>query len=273
VTSVDDGHVADPRPGAADIAPYVSPAIPDPRGPAPTYTAIEAVAPPAGRRNHALTVLAIVVVLLCVAAGGVFLALRLASSSSVASGPSGTPGPATTGVLATTSAPRSFEGDPRTLLLPIPPSATKTISPGASGDETMGLEQALVGFDNKAEGRKYLERMGYRHGAERSWLEPDRTWVGVILCQYGSESDASVVATGTQRGFEANNLFRPGVKIDGVPQGLVYQRDSISANGRWMSEAVFSKNDITIELFVTGPRKQGPEHTIALAQAQYALLP
>jgi hypothetical protein len=60
----------------------------------------------------------------------------------------------------------------------------------------MGMDQSLFGFDDKAEGRKYLERMGCRHGAERSWLEPDRTWVGVILSQYGSESEARVVATG-----------------------------------------------------------------------------
>jgi hypothetical protein len=36
---------------------------------------------------------------------------------------------------------------------------------------------------------------------------------------------------------------------------------------------VFSRHGISVALFVPGPKKLGPEKTIALAQAEYALLP
>jgi hypothetical protein len=129
------------------------------------------------------------------------------------------------------------------LLLAIPPpTATKTADKDVP-DGTLTVQQAAKVFDDPAAGVARLTAAGYQRGAEVQWLEAD------------------------------GSAFAPAVEISGVPGGAVYARTTISSNNRWFTEAVFTRHDISVELFVTGPKKLGPEKTIALAQAQYALLP
>ena len=114
---------------------------------------------------------------------------------------------------------------------------------------------------------------GYQRGAEVEWIEADGTWIGVILAQLDTVDHATQYAQAQQSGFASQGIFGPALEIPGVPGGFVYQRTTISSNNRWFTEAVFSRHGISVELFVTGPKKLGPEKTIALAQAEYALLP
>jgi len=118
-----------------------------------------------------------------------------------------------------------------------------------------------------------LTAVGYQRGAEVQWLEADGTWIGVILAQLDTADHATQYAQSQQQGFATNSVFAPAVEISGVPGGALYARTTISSNNRWFTEAVFSRHGISVELFVTGPKKLGPEKTIALAQAEYALLP
>jgi hypothetical protein len=168
--------------------------------------------------------------------------------------------------------PTAFAGDLRTLLLPIPPAATRTPSPyGTDGNLTINDEAKL--FDDPTQGLTQLRSSGYQRGAEVEWVESDGTWVGVILAQLDTADHTAQYAGTQQQGFANNTLFGPAVAISGVPQGFIYQRTSISSNNRWFSEAVFAKNTISVELFVTGPQHLGPEKLTALAKAEYALLP
>jgi hypothetical protein len=167
---------------------------------------------------------------------------------------------------------KRYEGDLRTLLLPVPPSATKTSAPGASSNGTIDIDQAAATYADPAAGRTLLMTGGFRRGATIEWLEDDVTWVGVIAYQFYDPSDQRRWAEGLQRKFRSDSVFGPGVEIAGVPEGVVFQRTTI-ANGRWLSEAVFGKNDITVEVFISGALKRGPEKAVEYAKAQYALLP
>ena len=118
-----------------------------------------------------------------------------------------------------------------------------------------------------------MRETGFVRGASGEWIESDRTWIGIFLYQFDGPESASAWAEEGRQSFESNDVFPAGVSIRGVPDGMVYARNTISNNGRWFAEAVFSKGDISIELFVTGPVRHGPRRAINYAIAQYALLP
>jgi hypothetical protein len=271
VTGADDGHVPHAVPGAGD---FVAPEPPQQFAPAlPVPLAPE---PPAGKaRTVVLTALAVLTVVLLAVGAGVFLTLRQgAPSAPVTAGPSSTGStPAMTPTPTRSAGP--FQGDLRTLLLSVPASATKTTGPGSlnSDDGSISIGMAAATGTDSGALLKWLEYLGYQQGAIREWLESDGTWVGVILNQLGSSNDARIWTTDVQKTFRSNSEFPTSLPIDGVPAGLVFPRSSISMNDRWFTEAVFSKGDIGVEVFVTGPIHSGPERTVAIAQAQYAHLP
>jgi hypothetical protein len=181
-------------------------------------------------------------------------------------------GPAATTTPAALPTPTRFAGDLRTLLLAIPPTATKTAEKDHP-DGTVTIEQAAKIYADPATGLRQLAAAGYQRGAEVEWIEADGTWIGVILAQLDTVDHATQYAQAQQSGFASQGIFGPALEIPGVAGGFVYQRTTISSNNRWFTEAVFSRHGISVELFVTGPKKLGPEKTIALAQAEYALLP
>jgi hypothetical protein len=199
------------------------------------------------------------------------------------SGSSGQPAASTsaqaTPTAATTPTPQAFQGDLRSLLLSLPPSATKTLAPGANPAGTISIDEMVANANATdaaaaaAAARTALQAAGFKQGAETGWIEADQAWVGAILYQFGSQDKATGYSQNLQSGFQSDQVFGAPVDIPGIPGGRVFVRTSISSNGRWFSEAVFAKKDITVELFVTGPAQHGPAKTTALAQAQYALLP
>jgi len=200
------------------------------------------------------------------------LALVSGCSSSTSTAPVSTAG--ATKPAPTTPTSSRFAGDLRTLLVPIPPNASRTFPPGAPPDGQFTPELAAAVYNDPSFGPEQLRRAGDQRGAEVQLLEADGTWVGVILSQLDTADNAARYALGQQNGVTSSgNPFKSPVEIPGVPQGFVYQRSTISVNKRWFSEAFFAKNDISVELFVTGPKQLGPEKLISLAQAEYALLP
>lgn len=178
-----------------------------------------------------------------------------------------------TPTAATTPTPQAFSGDLRTLLLDRPASATETLAPGADPAGTLSIDEIAANGTDVAAARSALLAAGFKQGAEVSWVEADGTWVGVFLYQFGSPAKATEYSQSLQAGFESNPLFGAPVDIAGTIGGQVFQRTSISDNKRWFSDAVFARNDITVELFVTGPVKHLPAKPADLAEAQYALLP
>ena len=113
---------------------------------------------------------------------------------------------------------------------------------------------------------------GFVRGATGEWKEPDGTWVGIFLYQFTDPAKAENWADSARRGFDPDDLFPIREAITGVPAGMVYSRDTIIDNGRWFTEAVFSRNAFFVELFVTGPVRHGPQKAIQYAIAQDQLL-
>lgn len=219
-----------------------------------------------GRRGGSASAVTFLVVTAVLVGVGAFFLLRLGSAKE-APGSSGGPR------VYETMTWKRYEGDLRTLLLPMPPAATKTSAPGASSNGTIDIDQAAATYDDPAAGRTQLMTGGFRRGAFVQWLEDDQSLVNVTAYQFYDPSDTRRWAEGLQRKFRSDALFAPGVQIAGVPEGVVFQRTTI-ANGRWFSEAVFAKNDITVELFVSGPVKASTDkQAVEYAKAQYALLP
>jgi hypothetical protein len=173
-----------------------------------------------------------------------------------------TPTPASTSTV--------FEGDLRSLLLRRPSGARATEGPSSPSDGLIDIDNAAVAM--KVEPAR-IRDAGFVRGAMAEWIESDRTWVGIFLYQFNGPGSARVWARSLRGSFESNDVFRAGVPIPGVPDGMVYARKRISSNGRWLAEAVYSKNTISVELFVTGPMRHDPQKTIDLAIAQYARLP
>jgi hypothetical protein len=166
--------------------------------------------------------------------------------------------------------PTDFQGDVRTLLLTRPGNATPTAGPSAPPEGKIDLANAAAGAGLSP---SQMRTTGFIGGATGEWIEPDQTWVGIIIFQFTTESYARQWADRVRAGFKSNSVFPAGVSIPGVPDGVVYARDTISGNGRWFAEAVFSKGTFSVELFVTGPVRHDPQKTIDYALAQYARLP
>jgi hypothetical protein len=131
-------------------------------------------------------------------------------SNSASQGSAPTAEATTRGPAATTPTPTRFDGDLRTLLLSIPPNATKTTSPDSPPDGQFTLEQAAKAYNDPSFGPEQLRRTGYQRGAEVQWVETDGTWVGVILSQLDTVENAALYARGQQNCRRSRYSPSPG---------------------------------------------------------------
>jgi hypothetical protein len=266
-------HAAAPYP----YAPYPASAVPVSTMPGayPAPYAFPYPVPPAppARKGYGLLIAVIVGVVMLLMLGGVatlVLLNRHGSTVAAAAAPTGrtaTPAPSPT--------PTAFSGDLRTLLLPVPPGATKLPNTNiGNADGTVSIDQAAGTFINTDHNAAtYLKSMGYAQGATVGWkVASTSTSVHVELFQFYSTLTERWLQ-GIVDGFDTSDRIDARGDLPGVPGGRYYAFVHTSNDGSYAIECYFTKYDIAADIWVFTPGKPDPADLLALAQKQYALLP
>jgi hypothetical protein len=165
----------------------------------------------------------------------------------------------------------AFTGDLRTKLVRPPDGSTDATDLKTGG--TVDIDQAAASFPDKTQGKSQLQSLGFKAGAVESWKEPGPLQVTVVVFQFGDHQGATTFTFGAQSNYTVNTQFDTPIMIPGVPLGNVYQQTKAGPDNNYLTEVFFTKNNMSVELKVTGPVKVPSDGPISLAQTQYALLP
>jgi hypothetical protein len=166
----------------------------------------------------------------------------------------------------------AFAGDPRTLLIPLPPGATPEPRRGSEdGRLTVVQAAALHNPQMVSEVVDYLTGFDFVEGAYSSWHDPAGNVVVLQLLEFGTVDQGELWTTKEKGLFGLSNLALRSDALATVPGGRWIELKV--DNGYAFLTAVFGKGTIGAVLTVVSPGTANLDLLNQLAAAQYANLP
>ena len=164
------------------------------------------------------------------------------------------------------------DGDLRKLLL-TRPRGTRDADLSSTGDGWMNLADFAETFQKPASAFGSLLEGEFRRAAVTGWQIGDTYAVEIRLAQFHQVSETSAADyTADQEGWLAQKSDTDSWPLPGTGDGMVYVHHGRSKDGGYEAEAVASRGDLLMDIWITSAQPVPKQKIMDLAKRQAARL-